>query len=324
MARRCNPSLCRTAPDVSRTSCSAATISTAISRCGASSAPRSGATPTGSRTARSNWTASVFNCRPMTAPTRCMAGSAASIASRWTITASGESPVPFVTLSYVSADGEEGYPGKLTTEITYSISGGIELSVAFSAVTDKPTVINLTNHSFFNLAGVEAGGDILDHRLMIAADTYLPVSAAGIPLGRRRARSRQRRSISANPIADERCHVSHVPLGPCAGPRPGAAAGQGGRPHRGQGQRPRARRQRGGREHAAAHPVIGDADHLARRGRGRLRDPRRGHDHRSAASASASRRPTRPAVTASGSSVPGLRPGRTDLGRDTGRRCACT
>lgn len=101
----------------------------------------------------------------------------------WTVTASGEKPAPFVTLSYVSADGEEGYPGRLTTDITYSISGGMELSVAFSAVTDRPTVVNLTNHSFFNLAGVEAGGDILDHRLAIAADHYLPVTPDGIPLG---------------------------------------------------------------------------------------------------------------------------------------------
>ena len=75
----------------------------------------------------------------------------------WTITAIGETPVPFVTLSYVSPDGEEGYPGRLKTDITYSMSGGTELSVAFSAVTDKPTVVNLTNHSFFNLAGVESG-----------------------------------------------------------------------------------------------------------------------------------------------------------------------
>jgi aldose 1-epimerase len=101
----------------------------------------------------------------------------------WSVTASGESPVPFVTLSYVSPDGEEGYPGRLETQLTYSISDGTELSVAFSAVTDKPTIVNLTNHSFFNLSGVEGGGDILDHRLTIAADAYLPVSAAGIPLG---------------------------------------------------------------------------------------------------------------------------------------------
>jgi aldose 1-epimerase len=101
----------------------------------------------------------------------------------WTITAVGETPAPFVRLSHVSPDGEEGYPGQLRTDITYRISGGAELSLEFSAVTDRPTIVNLTNHSFFNLAGVEAGGDILDHQLMIAADTYLPVSAAGIPLG---------------------------------------------------------------------------------------------------------------------------------------------
>jgi aldose 1-epimerase len=102
----------------------------------------------------------------------------------WTITAIGEKPVPFVTLSRVSPDGEEGYPGSLQTSLTYSLSGGMELSVAFSAETDKPTIVNLTNHSFFNLAGVEAGGGgILDHHLTIAADTYLPVNPAGIPLG---------------------------------------------------------------------------------------------------------------------------------------------
>ena len=101
----------------------------------------------------------------------------------WRVTASGEAPVPFVTLSYVSADGEEGYPGQLTTEVTYSISGATELSIAFSATTDKPTVVNLTNHSFFNLAGVESTGNILDHRVMIAADDYLPASPDGIPLG---------------------------------------------------------------------------------------------------------------------------------------------
>ena len=101
----------------------------------------------------------------------------------WGITATGEHPAPFVTLSYVSPDGEEGYPGSLKTDITYSISGGTELSVIFSAVTDKPTVVNLTNHSFFNLAGVETSGGVLDHQVTIAADTYLPVSPAGIPFG---------------------------------------------------------------------------------------------------------------------------------------------
>jgi aldose 1-epimerase len=101
----------------------------------------------------------------------------------WTVTAVGETPAPFVTLCYVSPDGEEGYPGRLQTSVTYSISGGMELSLAFSATADKSTIVNLTNHSFFNLAGVEVDGDILDHRLTLAADTYLPVDASGIPLG---------------------------------------------------------------------------------------------------------------------------------------------
>jgi aldose 1-epimerase len=100
----------------------------------------------------------------------------------WAITEIGEIPAPFVKLSYTGADGEEGYPGQLRTDITYSISGGTELSVAFTAVTDKPTVINLTNHSFFNLAGVDGTTDILDHQVTIPADSYLPVSPGGIPL----------------------------------------------------------------------------------------------------------------------------------------------
>ena len=90
----------------------------------------------------------------------------------WTITAIGEDPTPSVTMRYVSADNEEGYPGELTTSVTYSVSG-TELSLAFAATTNRPTVVNLTNHSFFNLAGVEAGAGILDHRI---ADRCGPLS----------------------------------------------------------------------------------------------------------------------------------------------------
>ena len=101
----------------------------------------------------------------------------------WNITAIGEKPAPFVTMTHVSPDGDEGYPGTLTTHLTYRLTAGSELSVAFTAETDKPTIVNLTNHSFFNLAGVDAnGGGILDHRLSIAADQYLPVHRDGIPL----------------------------------------------------------------------------------------------------------------------------------------------
>jgi len=101
----------------------------------------------------------------------------------WTVAAAGEEPSPFVTLSYQSADGEQGFPGALQASITYRISGGTELSLEFSAVCDQPTIVNLTNHSFFNLGGVETLGGIRDHQLTIAAERYLPVAADGIPLG---------------------------------------------------------------------------------------------------------------------------------------------
>jgi aldose 1-epimerase len=104
----------------------------------------------------------------------------------WTISATGEEPAPFVTMSYVSADGEEGYPGTLRTSVTYRVSG-MELSIAFTAEADRPTIVNLTNHSFFNLTGVGGVSGILDHRVMIAADNYLPVRPDGIPLGEPRA-----------------------------------------------------------------------------------------------------------------------------------------
>ncbi len=102
----------------------------------------------------------------------------------WIIEEVGEDPSPFVTLSHVSGDGEEGYPGELRATVTYSVSSGQELSISYSAVTSRPTIVNMTNHSFFNLAGVEAGASILDHVLSIQADTYLPVDATAIPLGR--------------------------------------------------------------------------------------------------------------------------------------------
>jgi aldose 1-epimerase len=101
----------------------------------------------------------------------------------WVIEAVGERPSPFVTLSHVSPDGEEGYPGTLKTTLTYSLTGGQELSISFSAVTDRRTIVNLTHHGFFNLGGVELGGNILDHVLTLHADAYLPVDATAIPLG---------------------------------------------------------------------------------------------------------------------------------------------
>ena len=87
-----------------------------------------------------------------------------------------------VELKYSSADGEEGFPGKLDTTLTYRLTDDNEVVITYHAVTDKPTVLNLTNHSYFNLSGA---GDpyIGDHLLTINADYYLPTDNTAIPYG---------------------------------------------------------------------------------------------------------------------------------------------
>ncbi|MFD0659290.1 aldose epimerase family protein [Thermocatellispora tengchongensis] len=87
-----------------------------------------------------------------------------------------------LTLSYTSPDGEEGYPGTLTATVTYEVTPQDELRITYAATTDAPTVVNLTNHSYFNLAGA-GHGDILGHVVMLDADAYLPVDENKIPLG---------------------------------------------------------------------------------------------------------------------------------------------
>ena len=86
-------------------------------------------------------------------------------------------------LRYRSPDGEEGYPGNLDAEVVYSLNDDNEIVVRFSATTDRPTPVNLTQHSYFNLAGIEGCGDILGHELVIDADGFVPIDAESIPLG---------------------------------------------------------------------------------------------------------------------------------------------
>lgn len=84
-----------------------------------------------------------------------------------------------VKLTYTSADGEEGYPGNLATTVVYTLSDeGFEID--YQATTDQATILNLTNHTYFNLAG---RGDILDHLMMLNADAFTPVDATLIPTG---------------------------------------------------------------------------------------------------------------------------------------------
>ena len=110
-----------------------------------------------------------------------------------------------VELTYLSKDGEEGYPGNLKAVVTYRLSDANELKIDYTATTDKTTVVNLTNHSYFNLKG-SGEGDILAHILTLNADRFTPVDSGLIPTttraappGRLRGSSAQRAGVRRSP-----------------------------------------------------------------------------------------------------------------------------
>lgn len=90
-----------------------------------------------------------------------------------------------VEFSYFSLDGTNGFPGNMSVTVTYTLDNNNALSIEYSAVSDKKTVINLTNHAYFNLGGFSSGS-ICDHELMIDADFFTPIDADSIPLGGQR------------------------------------------------------------------------------------------------------------------------------------------
>ena len=102
----------------------------------------------------------------------------------WEVVDAKSGPTASVTLRYVSPDGDMGYPGTLTTFATYSLDEGNQLTIEYRATTDKPTVVNISTHAYWNLAGVGSPRGAMGHVVTIPADRYTPTDATSIPIGR--------------------------------------------------------------------------------------------------------------------------------------------
>jgi aldose 1-epimerase len=154
----------------------------------------------------------------------------------WNVTPRQEGDHVGATLTYVSKDGEEGFPGTLSVNVTYTLTDSDELLIRYAATTDKTTIVNLTNHSYFNLAG-NGSGSVADQLLQIDADRYTPVDETLIPTGQlapvagtpldfrqampigARVRSRFQQMVYAHGYDH-----NFVLNGPRGGPQPGFAA----------------------------------------------------------------------------------------------------
>jgi aldose 1-epimerase len=101
----------------------------------------------------------------------------------WNIEAVGDALAPFVRLAHTSADGDQGFPGTLRVTAEYALGDDGALAITYRARTDRPTLINLTHHAYWNLAGEGAPGGAFDHVLTIPAEHFLPTDAAAIPTG---------------------------------------------------------------------------------------------------------------------------------------------
>jgi aldose 1-epimerase len=101
----------------------------------------------------------------------------------WKVESLTSGPVAKLVLTHISPDGDSGYPGTLQARVTYTLDEKGNLSILFEAETDKPTIVNMTNHALFNMAGEGSPGGAMDNRLTIPAGAYTPVSATLIPTG---------------------------------------------------------------------------------------------------------------------------------------------
>ena len=105
----------------------------------------------------------------------------------WDVTAVTSGATASVTMRYVSRDGDQGYPGTMTVDATYSLDEQDRLTIDYRATTDKATIANITNHAYWNLAGEGAAAGAMGHIITIPAETYLPTDVGAIPTGERKS-----------------------------------------------------------------------------------------------------------------------------------------